>query len=286
MVVKDQEPKKDYLINDTEKELKHAPLLEDPNYIPAHKLEGKVAIITGGDSGIGAATAILFAKEGADIVIVYYESDKDANNIAKRIREIGRQVLVLSGDIADEGFIKKITAETSQKFGHVDILVNNAGEQHVHEHFLDIPMSEVTRIFKTNVIGMFMLTKAIFPLFREGGSIINTTSITAYAGSPVLVDYSASKGAILSFTRSLAQNEDILEKKIRVNAVAPGPIWTPLIPATFTSEQLKTWGKSNALKRPGQAFEVAPSYLFLAAEENKYITGQTIHVNGGSVVNG
>ncbi|WP_260155809.1 SDR family oxidoreductase [Lentilactobacillus buchneri] len=243
-------------------------------------------LITGGDSGIGAATALLFAKEGADIVLVHYQSDQDAQKIADKILKIGRRVLVLAGDIADEGFIKKITAETSQKFGHVDILVNNAGEQHVHEHFLDIPMSEVTRIFKTNVIGMFMLTKAIFPLFREGGSIINTTSITAYAGSPVLVDYSASKGAILSFTRSLAQNEDILEKKIRVNAVAPGPIWTPLIPATFTSEQLKTWGKSNALKRPGQPYEVAPSYLFLATNASEYVTGQTIHVNGGEIVNG
>ncbi|MDM7494049.1 SDR family oxidoreductase [Lentilactobacillus kefiri] len=281
-----QEPKQGYLMDDQTQNLTPIPQLEDSSYEPSNKLRGKIALITGGDSGIGAATALLFAKEGADIVIVYYESDKDANNIAKRIREIGRQVLVLSGDIADEGFIKKITAETSQKFGHVDILVNNAGEQHVHEHFLDIPMSEVTRIFKTNVIGMFMLTKAIFPLFREGGSIINTTSITAYAGSPVLVDYSASKGAILSFTRSLAQNEDILEKKIRVNAVAPGPIWTPLIPATFTSEQLKTWGKSNALKRPGQAFEVAPSYLFLATNASEYVTGQTIHVNGGEIVNG
>lgn len=281
-----QEPKQGYLMDDQTQNLTPIPQLEDSSYEPSNKMRGKIALITGGDSGIGAATAILFAKEGADIVIVYYESDKDANNIAKRIREIGRQVLVLSGDIADEGFIKKITAETSQKFGHVDILVNNAGEQHVHEHFLDIPMSEVTRIFKTNVIGMFMLTKAIFPLFREGGSIINTTFITAYAGSPVLVDYSASKGAILSFTRSLAQNEDILEKKIRVNAVAPGPIWTPLIPATFTSAQLKDWGENNALKRAGQPYEVAPSYLFLATNASEYVTGQTIHVNGGEIVNG
>lgn len=281
-----QEPKQGYLMDDQTQNLTPIPQLEDSSYEPSNKLRGKIALITGGDSGIGAATALLFAKEGADIVLVHYQSDQDAQKIADKILKIGRRVLVLAGDIADEGFIKKITAGTSQKFGHVDILVNNAGEQHVHEHFLDIPMSEVTRIFKTNVIGMFMLTKAIFPLFREGGSIINTTSITAYAGSPVLVDYSASKGAILSFTRSLAQNEDILEKKIRVNAVAPGPIWTPLIPATFTSEQLKTWGKSNALKRPGQPYEVAPSYLFLATNASEYVTGQTIHVNGGEIVNG
>ena len=281
-----QEPKQGYLMDDQTQNLTPIPQLEDSSYEPSNKLRGKIALITGGDSGIGAATALLFAKEGADIILVHYQSDQDAQKIADKILKIGRRVLVLAGDIADSIFIKKIVTETTHIFKKIDVLINNAGEQHVHQHFTDISSSEVVRTFETNFLGMFKLTQAMLPLLNQHGSIINTTSITAYAGSPLLIDYAATKGAILSFTRSLAQNEDILKHQLRVNAVAPGPIWTPLIPATFTSAQLKDWGENNALKRAGQPYEVAPSYLFLATNASEYVTGQTIHVNGGEIVNG
>lgn len=283
---KNQEPKKGYLVEDQETTFEHKPQLEDKNYQVHNGLAGKVALITGGDSGIGAATAILFAKEGADIVLVHYESHKDAEEVVDRIETLGRKVIVLSGDVGTEAFAKEIAEHVKKQFGQIDILVNNAGEQHVHERFTDIPVAEVTRTFQTNIISMFILTQKMLPLINKGGTIINTTSITAYKGNPILTDYSATKGAIVAFTRSLSQNQDLLDQEIRVNAVAPGPIWTPLIPATFDQEKLKTWGKGNALERPGEPYEVAPSYLFLATSASQYITGQTIHVNGGTVVNG
>lgn len=280
-----QEPKKDYLINDQETSFKKQPQLEDPNYSPGKSLQGKVAVITGGDSGIGAATAILFAKEGAKVLLVHYESDEDAQTTAARIKEVGPEAEIFSVDLGDEDAVNLLLDRIKQRFDQIDILVNNAGEQHVHEHFEDITAQEFTRTLQTNILGMFMLTKGLFPWLSENAAIINTASITAYAGAPELIDYSASKGAIVSFTRSLSQNKDVLKRKIRVNAVAPGPIWTPLIPATFNDEQLKSWGKTP-LGRAGQPYEVAPAYLYLASSAGQYVTGQTLHVNGGKIVNG
>lgn len=281
-----QEPKKGYLQKDEETYFSNKPQLEAPSYSPGKSLKGKLAVITGGDSGIGAATAILFAKEGAQIILIHYESDTDAEETAERISEVGVKPLIFSADIGNEDSINKLVEKIRAKFQRIDILVNNAGEQHVHEHFQDITSEEFIRTLQTNILGMFMLTKGLFPSFNQGASIINTTSITAYAGAPELIDYSASKGAIVSFTRSLSQNKDFLKKEIRVNAVAPGPIWTPLIPSTFNDEQLKSWGKTTPLGRAGQPYEVAPAYLYLATAASRYVTGQTIHVNGGTIVNG
>ncbi|MET0041866.1 SDR family oxidoreductase [Limosilactobacillus fermentum] len=283
---KSQEPKKDYLQKDEDAYLSEQPKLEADSYAPGQSLKNKIAVITGGDSGIGAATAILFAKEGAQVVLVHYESDADAERTAQRISEVGKEPVVFDTDIGDEGAVAELASKITEKFPKIDILVNNAGEQHVHEHLQDITAAEFTRTFQTNVLGMFMLTKALFMSLSQNAAIINTASITAYAGSPTLIDYSASKGAIVSFTRSLSQNKDVLERGIRVNAVAPGPIWTPLIPSTFNEDQLKTWGKTTPMGRAGQPYEVAPAYLYLASGASQYVTGQTVHVNGGKIING
>lgn len=283
---KSQEPKKGYLQKDEDAYLSEQPKLEADGYAPGQSLKDKVAVITGGDSGIGAATAILFAKEGAQVVLVHYESDADAERTAERISEVGKEPVVFAADIGNEDAVTELASKITEKFPKVDILINNAGEQHVHEHLQDITATEFTRTFQTNVLGMFMLTKALFMSLSQNAAIINTASITAYAGAPTLIDYSASKGAIVSFTRSLSQNKDVLEKGIRVNAVAPGPIWTPLIPSTFNEEQLKTWGKTTPMGRAGQPYEVAPAYLYLASGASQYVTGQTVHVNGGKIVNG
>lgn len=283
---KSQEPKKDYLQKDEDAYLSEQPKLEADSYAPGQSLKNKIAVITGGDSGIGAATAILFAKEGAQVVLVHYESDADAERTAQRISEVGKEPVVFDTDIGDEGAVAELASKITKKFPKIDILVNNAGEQHVHEHLQDITAAEFTRTFQTNVLGMFMLTKALFMSLSQNAAIINTASITAYAGSPTLIDYSASKGAIVSFTRSLSQNKDVLERGIRVNAVAPGPIWTPLIPSTFNEDQLKTWGKTTPMGRAGQPYEVAPAYLYLASGASQYVTGQTVHVNGGKIING
>lgn len=283
---KSQEPKKGYLQKDEDAYLSEQPKLEADDYAPGQSLKNKIAVITGGDSGIGAATAILFAKEGAQVVLVHYESDADAERTAQRISEVGKEPVVFATDIGDEGAVAELASKITEKFPKIDILVNNAGEQHVHEHLQDITAAEFTRTFQTNVLGMFMLTKALFMSLSQNAAIINTASITAYAGSPTLIDYSASKGAIVSFTRSLSQNKDVLEKGIRVNAVAPGPIWTPLIPSTFNEDQLKTWGKTTPMGRAGQPYEVAPAYLYLASSASQYVTGQTVHVNGGKIING
>ncbi|MBE4710731.1 SDR family oxidoreductase [Limosilactobacillus fermentum] len=283
---KSQEPKKDYLQKDEDAYLSEQPKLEADSYAPGQSLKNKIAVITGGDSGIGAATAILFAKEGAQVVLVHYESDADAERTAQRISEVGKEPVVFDTDIGDEDAVAELASKITEKFPKIDILVNNAGEQHVHEHLQDITAAEFTRTFQTNVLGMFMLTKALFMSLSQNAAIINTASITAYAGSPTLIDYSASKGAIVSFTRSLSQNKDVLERGIRVNAVAPGPIWTPLIPSTFNEDQLKTWGKTTPMGRAGQPYEVAPAYLYLASGASQYVTGQTVHVNGGKIING
>jgi NAD(P)-dependent dehydrogenase (short-subunit alcohol dehydrogenase family) len=249
-----------------------------------YKLLDKVAIVTGGDSGIGRAVAIGMAKEGADIVIIYLSEDEDARETERRVTNEGRKALILRGDVGSETFCKKAIKEIMDEFGQIDILVNNAAEQHPHESIEDITEAELTNTFRTNIFSMFFLTKYALPHLGEGASIINTASVTAYKGSARLVDYSATKGAIISFTRSLSQS--LIEKKIRVNAVAPGPIWTPLVASTFSPEEVQKFGSDVPMKRAGQPDEVAPAYIYLASNGSSYVTGQTIHVNGGTIVNG
>lgn len=268
----------------TEEKMNPQPQSENPDYKGSDKLLDKVVLITGGDSGIGKATAILCAKEGAHIVVVYLENDQDAQETKKRIEEIGRNCLLIKGDVGVKAFCDEVVKKTIDEFGQLNILVNNAGEQHPQETLEDISEEQLRRTFQTNIFSMFFLTQAALPHLTEGASIINTASITAYKGNQMLLDYSSTKGAIVSFTRALSQN--IAEKKIRVNAVAPGPIWTPLIPSTFPPEKVSKFGTDTPLGRAGQPYEVAPAFVFLASSDSSYITGQTIHVNGGTVVNG
>lgn len=284
--VETQTPKEGYLIDDESKNVHPAPKIVSDDYKPADKLYDKVAIVTGGDSGIGASTALYFAKEGADIVFTYYDEEEDAARMVDLIEAEGRQVVSIKGDVGDESFAEEVVKTTVAKFGKIDILVNVAGEQHVQEHLTDITAAQLDRTFRTNIFSNFYFIKAALPHLTTGASIINTASITAYQGSPALLDYSSTKGAIVSFTRSLSQNQDLLDRKIRVNAVAPGPIWTPLIPATFTEEQLENWGDTVPLGRSGEAYELAPAYVYLASSDSSYVSGQTIHVNGGTVING
>ncbi len=284
--IQTQEPKKNYLMNDETENMRREPIVENDQYKPAGKLEGKTAVITGGDSGIGAATAILFAKEGAKVAFTYYSSDDDAEKTKNRLEEIGADVLVFKGDVGDESFAQQTVSEIKDKWGNIDVLVNHAGEQHYQSSITDITAEQIDRTYRTNIYSMFYFVKAAFPHMNEGGSIINTSSITAYEGSHYLMDYSGTNGAVVSFTRSLSNNTEIVDKKIRVNSVAPGETWTPMIPATFPKDVLAGWGKKSALKRPGEAYELAPAYVFLASDDASYITGQTIHVNGGRIVNG
>jgi NAD(P)-dependent dehydrogenase (short-subunit alcohol dehydrogenase family) len=259
------------------------PRYDNPNYKGSGKLKSKVAIITGGDSGIGRATAILFAKEGASLTIVYLTEDEDAEGTRQTVEELGQNCILIKGDVGEEKFCKKVVEKTLGKFGHIDILVNNAGEQHPQERLEDIDSKQLERTFRTNIFAMFYLTKAAMPHLKKGASIINTASVTAYKGNPTLLDYSSTKGAIIAFTRSLSLS--LAKKAIRVNAVAPGPIWTPLIPSTFPRSHVKEFGKDTPMQRAGQPEEVAPAYVYLASGDSSYVTGQTIHVNGGSVVN-
>jgi NAD(P)-dependent dehydrogenase (short-subunit alcohol dehydrogenase family) len=251
----------------------------------AGKLAGKVALVSGGDSGIGRAVAIGFAKEGADVAILYLDETEDARDTRARIEAEGRRCLAIGGDIGDPGFCQQAVKQVVERLGRLDVLVNNAAEQHVCEDFAAIPTEQVERTFRTNILGMMWLTKAALPHIPEGGAIINTTSITAYQGNPTLIDYASTKGAIVAFTRSLAKS--LQSKGIRVNAVAPGPIWTPLIPASFSPERTAEHGASAPMGRAGQPDEVAPSYIFLASHaDSSYISGQVLHPNGGTVVNG
>jgi NAD(P)-dependent dehydrogenase (short-subunit alcohol dehydrogenase family) len=254
------------------------------DYVGSGKLRDKIALITGADSGIGRAVAVLYAKEGADVAIVYLNEHKDARETKRLVKAQGRKCLLIAGDIGKESFCRSVVAETKRALGPVDILVNNAAEQHPQESITKITERQLERTFRTNIFSMFFLTKAVLPHFKKGGIIINTASVTAYQGSPELLDYSATKGAIVAFTRSLSQA--LAEKKIRVNAVAPGPIWTPLIPSTFPAKEVATFGSDTPLGRAGEPEEVATSFVFLASDDSSYMTGQVLHPNGGRVVNG
>jgi NAD(P)-dependent dehydrogenase (short-subunit alcohol dehydrogenase family) len=248
------------------------------------KLAGKAALITGGDSGIGRAVAIAFAREGADIAIAYLEEHEDAKQTVKLVKAEGRECYGWAGDLGDESFCKQLVADVIAKYGRLDILVNNAAEQHPQKKLTDISAEQLERTFRSNVFAMFYLTKAALPHLREGSTIINTSSITAYKGNPRLLDYSSTKGAISAFSRSLALN--LADQGIRVNSVAPGPIWTPLIPSTFDADSVKQFGKDTALGRAGQPEELSGAYVYLAGADSSYVTGQTIHVNGGQIING
>ncbi|HEX8598811.1 MAG TPA: SDR family oxidoreductase [Chloroflexia bacterium] len=267
-----------------ESEMTPRPDADDPEYRGSGKLRTRVALITGGDSGIGRAVAILYAREGADVAISYLDEHSDAEETRRLVEKEGRQCILIPGDIGDESHCREVVERTVRELGKLDILVNNAAEQHPQENIEDITAEQLERTFRTNIFSMFYLTKAAMRHLSAGSVIINTTSVTAYKGSPQLLDYSSTKGAIVAFTRSLSQA--LAEKKIRVNAVAPGPIWTPLIPATFDEEKVATFGADVPLKRPGQPEEVAPSYVFLASDDSSYMTGQVLHPNGGEVVNG
>ena len=255
------------------------PIIIRDSYKGAEKLKGKVALITGADSGIGQSVAVHYAREGADVAVLYLSEDKDAFKTKKMVEAEGQRCILIKGNVDEEKFCRKAIEEVIEEFGKLNILVNNAGEQHPADEIEKIDMNMMRKTFETNIFGMFYLTQAAAPHLKEGDAVINTTSVTAVRGNPSLLDYSSTKGAILSFTRALAGNLGM--KKIRVNCVAPGPIWTPLIPSTFPPEKVKEFGASSLLQRAGQPCEVAPSYVLLASEDGSYITGQVIHVNGG-----
>lgn len=259
----------------------------EPDYKPrfpgSGRLKDKVALITGGDSGIGRACAVLFAREGADIAIVYLEEDKDAEKTKTLVEREGKRALLIKGDVTTAAFCRSAVKRCIEEFGHLDVLVNNAAEQHEKAEVTEIPPEQLRRTFETNVFGYFYMTQAALPHLKEGAAIVNTTSVTAYRGSDHLIDYSATRGAIVSFTRSLSKS--LAKKGIRVNGVAPGPIWTPLIPASFDAEHVANFGQDTPMGRPGQPNEVAPSFLFLACEDSSYMSGQVLHPNGGTIVN-
>jgi NAD(P)-dependent dehydrogenase (short-subunit alcohol dehydrogenase family) len=265
-----------------EAEMEPRPRAEMTKYRAAGRLIGRKALISGGDSGIGRAVAIGFAKEGADVAITWLNEHEDAAETISLIEAEGRRALSIPGDIGNPDFAPELVRQVVAEFGRIDILVNNAAEQHLCENFEDISEDQVERTFRTNILGQFWLTKAALPHMAEGTSIINTTSVTAYKGSAAQVDYAATKGAIVTFTRSLAMQ--LVKRGIRVNAVAPGPIWTPLIPASYPAEKTAHHGESVPMERPGQPDEVAPCYIFLASEDASYMTGQVLHPNGGTVV--
>lgn len=255
-----------------------------PTYRPARKLENKIAIITGGDSGIGRSVAVHFAKEGADVAIVYHESDDDAKETQRLVSNEKRECLLFRGDIAVEAFCRRVVKDTYKHFGKISILVNNAGMHEPDEDFMNVSSSQFRRTFEVNMFSFYYFTHEALPLLDKDGCIINTASVVAYRGSEHLVDYASTKGAIVSFTRSLAKN--LAPKGIRVNGVAPGPIWTPLVIESFDKKHLDEFGKKTPMGRAGFAYEVAPAFVFLASDDASYITGQLIHVNGGEIVGG
>ena len=266
-----------------ESEMRPRPQHKRPEYKAAGKLSGKAAIITGGDSGIGRAVAVAFAKEGADVAVLYLNEHDDAKETKRMVEKEGRKCLLIAGDIGDEQFCRDAVEQAVRELGHLEILVNNAAEQHPQEEITKISAYQLERTFRTNIFSQFFMTKAAMPHLKQGATIINTTSVTAYRGSGGLIDYASTKGAIVAFTRSLAEN--LAKKKIRVNGVAPGPVWTPLIPSTFPKEKVEKFGGDVPMKRPGEPVEIAPSYVFLASDDSSYMTGQVLHPNGGEVVN-
>lgn len=259
-----------------------------PDYMPRHpgsdRLKGKVALITGGDSGIGRATAILYAREGANVAIIYRDEDTDARKTADLFTEEGGEALLIAGDVGDKSFCKDAVQQTLDKFGQLDILVNDAGEQHAQKNLEDIEEAQIERTFRTNIFGTIFMTQAALPHLKKGARIICLTSITAYKGQDLLVDYASTKGAILAFLRAMSSK--LASDGILVNGVAPGPIWTPLIPASFPEDAVEDFGKNAPLGRPGQPNEVAPSLLFLASDDSSYMTGQVLHPNGGTLIGG
>ncbi|WER48653.1 SDR family oxidoreductase [Cupriavidus sp. WKF15] len=254
------------------------------DYVGSARLAGKIALVTGGDSGIGRAVAVAFAREGADVAIAYLNEHGDARETVRLVEDAGRKCLSLAGDLADASHADAVATRVIDTYGRLDVLVNNAAEQHPQPSLEDVDAGQVEATFRTNVFAMFHLTRALLPHMKKGAAILNTTSVTAYRGSAHLLDYSATKGAIVSFTRSLALQ--VVGRGIRVNGVAPGPIWTPLIPSTFSAEEVAEFGKKTPMGRPGQPFEVAAGFVFLASDAASYITGQILHINGGEVVNG
>lgn len=260
------------------------PIFDNPNYKGSGKLLDKVAIITGGDSGQGRAVSVAFAKEGADIVIVYLNEHNDAEETKQVVEKLGRKCVLMPGDIGEETFCQQVVDDTIKEFGKLDILVNNAAEQHVKSGLEKITTEQMMRTFETNFFSIFYLCRAALVHMKPGSTIINAGSLTAYEGNKQLIDYSATKGAIVSFTRSLSKS--LHTKGIRVNGVCPGNMWTPLIPASFPAHQVANWGMKAPMKRAGQPYEVAPAYVFLASEDSSYMSGQFVHVNGGVVING
>ncbi len=255
-----------------------------PRYPGSRRLDGKAALITGGDSGIGRAVAVLFAREGADVAFLYLNEERDAQETVRLVEAEGARALAIKGDVGRESVCKTAVARTLKAFGKLDVLVNNAAEQHEVEDFAKIEAGQIERTFKTNVMGYMFMTKHALPHLKKGAAIVNTVSITAYRGHPTLVDYASTRGAMVAFTRSMSAQ--LVDKGIRVNGVAPGPIWTPLIPASFDAEKAGEHGQSSPMGRPGQPNEVAPSHLFLACEDSSYMTGQVLHPNGGGVLGG
>ncbi len=266
-----------------EHEMTPRPAAEDFDYQGSEKLKDKVAIITGGDSGIGRAVAIAFAKEGADVAVLYLEEHKDAEETKRQVEQEGRRCITIAGDIGDESFCQQAVERTVRDLGRLDILVNNAAEQHETQSLDDISAQEIERTFRTNIFSYFFMAKHAVKHMQSGSIIINSTSVTAYRGSPHLLVYSATKGAIVTFTRSLSGM--LVEQGIRVNGVAPGPVWTPLIPASFPPDQVAKFGADVPLGRPAQPLEMAGSYVFLASEDSSYMTGQVLHPNGGEIIN-
>ncbi len=267
-----------------ESQMNPLPEVIKSSYKPSEKLKGKVAVITGGDSGIGRAISVHYAQEGANVAIIYLDEHEDAEKTKTMVEETGQKCLLISGDIGNSSFCEAAIQQVLNTFGEINILVNNSAEQHPQQSLLDITNEQLEKTFRTNIFGFFYMTRAVLPHLSQGDTIINTTSITAYKGNKTLLDYSSTKGAVTSFTRSLSQN--LANQGIRVNGVAPGPIWTPLIPSTFEEQQVAQFGTTTPLKRAGQPSEMAPAYVYLASEESSYMTGQILHINGGTVVNG
>ena len=265
-----------------ETDMSPAPEFFAPWYRGSGKLEDRVALITGGDSGIGRSVALLFAREGADVAIVYLDEHEDAEQTREMVEREGRRCLTIAGDVGGRDFCSSAVEQSVEKLGRLDVLVNNAAVQYVQQSIEDISEAQLEKTFRTNIFAYFFMAQAALKHMGEGCSIINTTSITSYRGKAVLLDYASTKGAITAFTRSLSQS--LVDRGIRVNGVAPGPIWTPLIPASFSAEEVAEFGSSSPMGRAGQPEEVAPSYVFLAAQDASYITGQIIHPNGGQII--